>query len=429
MKVLIVDDEYQACEGLMNRIDRMGFKQIDEISCFTNAREAIEKVECAPEESWIIITDIQMPEMDGLKMIKSMQSKLIHANYIVFSAYKDFDYAKEAIRLRVVEYLLKPCRYEELRETMDRILESLEYRQRLERKGEQKLNELLEQTRDLADGDLTELEGLFGKLNMNSYEAYTVVSLYPDVFKIKRFQTIYPMLRMNEGMEILFPPGTAIYYEDIRKEEGNGMISQLLVKNLSVELLRQGEDAVKEALKEIFAKENLGNPDGAFMKKLFVMLKGALHSLRLELMLQGGFEDRDFGELESMEEMTDYITNSYCALARELKVVEKETVVVQWAKEYVRGNLDKEINMAVVANRFDMNYYYFSRLFRSITGETFSQYILKKRMQSAAELLGKGSEIGAAAEKTGYGNVKNFSRAFHNYYGMTPSEWKKRQGK
>lgn len=81
MKVLIVDDEYQACEGLMNRIDRMGFKQIDEISCFTNAREAIEKVECAPEESWIIITDIQMPEMDGLKMIKSMQSKLIHANY------------------------------------------------------------------------------------------------------------------------------------------------------------------------------------------------------------------------------------------------------------------------------------------------------------------------------------------------------------
>ena len=130
-----------------------------------------------------------------------------------------------------------------------------------------------------------------------------------------------------------------------------------------------------------------------------------------------------------MEEMTDYITNSYCALARELKVVEKETVVVQWAKEYVRGNLDKEINMAVVANRFDMNYYYFSRLFRSVTGETFSQYILKKRMQSAAELLGKGSEIGAAAEKTGYGNVKNFSRAFHNYYGMTPSEWKKRQGK
>ena len=37
MKVLIVDDEYQACEGLMNRIDRMGFKQIDEISCFTKS--------------------------------------------------------------------------------------------------------------------------------------------------------------------------------------------------------------------------------------------------------------------------------------------------------------------------------------------------------------------------------------------------------
>ena len=51
MKVLIVDDEYQACEGLMNRIVRMGFKQIDEISCFTNAREAIDNVECAQEES------------------------------------------------------------------------------------------------------------------------------------------------------------------------------------------------------------------------------------------------------------------------------------------------------------------------------------------------------------------------------------------
>ena len=474
MKVLIVDDEFQACEGMVNRVKRMNFTQVDEISYVTDAREAIERVEKEPESSWLIITDIQMPGMDGLKMIQTMQAKLIHAHFIVFSAHKEFEYAKEALRLGVVEYLLKPCRYEELRATVAKILESLEYRQRQEKKAEKKLHALLhagEEKQEL----LEDLENLLGKLNMTSFESYSVISLYPDVSQIRSFETLYPMLRLNKGMEILvnhpqdvqisdvirisrdawagvstkgrpieirrmlqearcalknrilMPPGTVIRYENVRQEGNNQIMSQLLSRQLNAELIRQGEAAVIRAVNEIFSQEYQKELDVSSLKKLFVMLKGALHALKLELMVHGEFVDKDFREFESVEEMKQYIIEAYCALARELKEVEEETVVVQYAKEYVRKNLDKEINMTVIANRFNMNYYYFSRLFRSVTGETFSQYILKIRMQVAAEQLSSGASIQEAAEKTGYLQVKNFSRAFHNCYGMTPSEWKKRQ--
>lgn len=69
---------------------------------------------------------------------------------------------------------------------------------------------------------------------------------------------------------------------------------------------------------------------------------------------------------------------------------------------------------------------YVSRLFRKQKGISFSEYLLKARMDRAGQLIRNVNlQISDVAAQLGYNNAKNFSRAFHNYYGMTPSEYRR----
>lgn len=200
-----------------------------------------------------------------------------------------------------------------------------------------------------------------------------------------------------------------------------------ITKRLNADLLRQGREAIREELAKIFSEKTLGELDGEAIKKLFVMAKGILHSMESELRTVCDLADRDFSEFENLREIRAYFLEGFGALSDRLGGDEEEAVVVQWAREYVLRNLDQDINMAVIANQFNMNYYYFSRLYSKITGETFTRYILKARMEAASGMLKDGMSIPEVARKTGYVQVKNFTRAFHRYYGMPPSEWLKHQ--
>lgn len=473
MKALIVDDEYLACEGMLSRLKRMGFTQITEIFCASSGQEGMELVSADTDESWLVITDICMPDMDGLKMIKKMRAVLLSVHFIVFSAHRDFDYAKEAIKLGVIDYLLKPCRYDELKDTVEKILKDMEGRHRQEQKAQERLRELAEckEPEELAGS----VKNILSKLQMSEYECYSVIKVYPRRAQIKCWREVYPMLKLEEecaylvnhpkdlkltGAVTVSADGwagvsTSGRIEDISRllqEAGKALSRRILVrtgsvlpaeeakirtkreeqyknitKRLNADLLRQGREAIREELAKIFSEKTLGELDGEAIKKLFVMAKGILHSMESELRTVCDLADRDFSEFENLREIRAYFLEGFGALSDRLGGDEEEAVVVQWAREYVLRNLDQDINMAVIANQFNMNYYYFSRLYSKITGETFTRYILKARMEAASGMLKDGMSIPEVARKTGYVQVKNFTRAFHRYYGMPPSEWLKHQ--
>ena len=70
-----------------------------------------------------------------------------------------------------------------------------------------------------------------------------------------------------------------------------------------------------------------------------------------------------------------------------------------------------------------------SRHFHQHTGTMFSQYLLRRRMQRAVELLMDGRrKIAAISEQLGYANPQNFARTFRQYFGMTPREYREGQG-
>jgi YesN/AraC family two-component response regulator len=115
-KVLIVDDEEMICKAIESKIQRLDLSVDIEVIKAGNGRAALEiAIACRPD---IIITDICMPGMDGLELIKQVKgygSKLgCYPNFIALSAYNEFDFVRQAFRLGVIDYLLKPVTVEKL---------------------------------------------------------------------------------------------------------------------------------------------------------------------------------------------------------------------------------------------------------------------------------------------------------------------------
>lgn len=97
---------------------------------------------------------------------------------------------------------------------------------------------------------------------------------------------------------------------------------------------------------------------------------------------------------------------------------------VEWACAYARKYVCQEVDMAVVANRLNLSYSYFSKLFRARIGKNFSEYVLEVKMKEAAYLLSSGMRAVDAAKRLGYANVQNFTRSFTKECGMTPGEYR-----
>ena len=74
----------------------------------------------------LILTDIRMPYMDGLTLAERVRQKYPSMKIVIFSGYDDFEYAKQAIKLNVTEYILKPVNVEELTAILQKIKANLD---------------------------------------------------------------------------------------------------------------------------------------------------------------------------------------------------------------------------------------------------------------------------------------------------------------
>lgn len=122
IKVFLVEDEMVIRRGIKNSIDweKEGYIFCGEASDGELAYPMIIK-----EKPDILITDIRMPFMDGLELCKLVKKELPNIKILILSGYDEFDYAKEAIRLGLTEYLLKPISSGKLLEALNGVSESI----------------------------------------------------------------------------------------------------------------------------------------------------------------------------------------------------------------------------------------------------------------------------------------------------------------
>lgn len=122
LRVLLVDDEIMIREGFKKLFDWEAHECVV-VGEAADGMEAITKID--EEQPDIVIMDINIPIINGLKVIQLSRVKYPSMAFVIVSGYDDFSYCREALRLQITDYILKPVNYEEFGFCIDRLKISL----------------------------------------------------------------------------------------------------------------------------------------------------------------------------------------------------------------------------------------------------------------------------------------------------------------
>jgi two-component system response regulator YesN len=251
--VLIVDDEPRICTGLKVFIawEEIGFRVVDTAQ---DGEEALEKLSKARYN--LVITDIRMPAVDGLELIKTMHTQNPSVKVLIISGYNNFEYAREAIEFGVRGYLLKPLNREDLLQNVLKVKAELDREFGNLLKSREKNNIGRERVLfDLANGNLSEKDILLKSqeysVNLNT-NRFSVALLEIDGFS-HLFETDLEGANLtkfsvrNIAEEIILENKLGYLYEDL-----NGTLGILLCTDNS----ELSEELVSDCLHSICSNIN-----------------------------------------------------------------------------------------------------------------------------------------------------------------------------
>ena len=133
LRVLLVDDEIMIREGFKRLFDWQAH-DCEVVGEAADGMEALTRIDTLHPD--IVIMDINIPIMNGLKVIQLSRIKHPGIAFVIVSGYDDFAYCREALRLQITDYILKPVNYEEFGTCIDNLKISL-FQQRLSVEPEQ----------------------------------------------------------------------------------------------------------------------------------------------------------------------------------------------------------------------------------------------------------------------------------------------------
>lgn len=226
MRLLIADDEAMIRQGIIARIQFLNLP-IREIRQAASGMEALHLLEENPVD--IILTDIKMPGMDGLELIKCVKEKYPEIKFMILSGYAEFEYARGAMNLGVHQYLLKPISNEDLKIAFEKLLGEIEAEQEL-KLWRYKRNQLLEYKNDI---ELEREINHYLSGHIEDVKAYPRLSQKCSEFFNHSSQVYLGILHIEEET-----------YQESQFSERNIDLLHFLIKNVVEEICPQFEKRI-----------------------------------------------------------------------------------------------------------------------------------------------------------------------------------------
>ena len=461
MDFLIVDDDRLICEGIARRLAEMaGMVEVGRVHSRYSGEEALAFLTESAVD--ILITDIRMYEMDGLSLIARAKALRADMGCIIVTAYHDLEYAQQAIRLGVDDFLLKPYSIQTMRETVLRVSARLRtQRERTDRQLSRALRIGMSQPGVMPQalfaehgiacpassaflaiwaaeqGALPEApEGIWqypvaGEPCMLCWHAPERAEAFGDWL-----QGFAEALGASVGLSL--PGGTlaemakqgqealalawywtsprAIFYAP-KAMTGNDA-TQKLIRHVRTLHLQSARDQWET----LAANGFLQDPRRA------ETLYRSLHSTLTQLCAEYELDAPELPLLPAPQlGFREAFLRLFCAGERAVAGLADESVrcPVSWAKRYAREHLHEAVGMSDIARKLKLSYTYFSKLFKDQTGVTFTEYLQDLRIREAKRLLIRGMNVSEVASQVGYTSVYNFSRAFAKNCGIAPAKWRR----
>lgn len=151
LKILIADDEPDICALIHKLIDWEGL-DLTSVGTYLNGTDAMEAI--LRQSPDVVITDIQMPGMTGIELIEKVTNLQLPVSFIVVSGYSEFEYAQQALRFNVKDYLLKPISKTDLNLVLKRIVQERQIQKEKEEHTAEMENEYQNRTQLLRRNEL-----------------------------------------------------------------------------------------------------------------------------------------------------------------------------------------------------------------------------------------------------------------------------------
>lgn len=366
VKVFLVEDEAIIRHGIRDNIDwaSHGFEFAGEAGDGEYAYPLILKAQ--PD---ILVTDIKMPFMDGLELSRLVKKALPRTRIIVLSGYNEFEYAKEAIKIGIRDYLLKPVSSAGLIDALKKAADEI--------REEREKSKLLERY-------------------FVSYEKYTEFLDKTDYSGVDR-KLINDFLKLGSVEEC--SPFVEEYFAAIGEHNYKSL---LLRQYMTMDIFY----CVQEFLKKLKAEPPEVPESAVDIKRVPKVI-------------------------ESVEMTKAYLVDEFTVAlqARDRASNDRYGSVIRDAKEYIRANFSQsDLSLNRIAAHIGVSPSYFSSIFKQETGQSFVEYLTQVRMERACELLKctsyRTSEIG---EQVGYNDSHYFSAAFKKAMGQSPKKYKASQ--
>ena len=437
LKIFLVEDEFVIREGIKNNIDwkANGYEFCGEASDGELAFPIIQKTK--PD---IVITDIRMPFMDGLELSRLIKKELPLTEIIILSGYEEFEYAKEAIKIGVSQYLCKPISGEELLKEINLLADKI-----TEKRKEQEIKE--KYIREVEENFMEELTRI-----QNDY-IRKMKDLLGDYFHVRYFAGIgMPVNRLSELPASFESASHAFAHRYLTRESGIWNYQDIEQKKHQIDDFNIGSVNAKELdrnkLRD-FLKFGDKNEVIYFVEEYINDLgNNAMKSnmFRQYLVMDTYFCVVDFvvdlqfskDEIEVFSADSEILQNNENSMkymeriiSKALELREKSASnrygdIVDEVMKYIEEHYAQEdLSLNILASHVNFSPNHLSMVLSQQTGQTFIKYLTDFRMNKAKELLrctGKrSSEIGL---EVGYKDPHYFSFLFKKTQGMTPTQYR-----
>ncbi|MFD0678553.1 MULTISPECIES: response regulator transcription factor [unclassified Paenibacillus] len=462
MKICIADDELVVRESIITKLSTLfPLAEIFDVEFGCLALKQIIMVQ--PD---LVFMDIRMPEMDGLEILKQLRQECPNIPVAMLSGYDDFEYARKALQLGAVDYLLKPADREQLRAIVERVQRERE--SMFLKEIEEHLGKLSSQyvfinpircfnprlwfdNREAKEIRFYESSSECELAAVNPGDVLFTFSVNSDYSGIVSRASIgHSGKRFHEKQQFV-----QVILEEIEKWESVRFWGDQNVNRSKAHFIHSyAKEAAQSRLNILsFAKagnytsletavtgwlEYLPHLDLGKLKKecinLMALLDEGLASKNEVVFLEEEklhYWSRWVDKHKTWDELKDKILKFVLGGIRELMLLETQANA-SWFEQALRGintSRDPNISLESVADSVGVHPVTLSRMFKQQTGMTFVRYLVNCRLkQAAAMLLATDKKFEDISEEIGYIDYRYFRSLFKKEFGMSPTDYRKGAG-